>query len=40
MLVDNLVGDLTNYIKLVAEKAIPRARTYEFSKLWWNKELL
>ena len=39
-LVDNLVVDLTRYIKLVAEKAIPKSRTCEFSKLWWNKELL
>ena len=32
-LADNLVVDLTSYIKLVVEKAIPRSRTYEFSKL-------
>ena len=32
-LVDNLVIDLTSYIKLVVEKAIPRSRTCEFSKL-------
>ena len=40
ILVDNLVIDLTSYIKLVVEKSIPRSRTCEFSKLWWNKELL
>ena len=39
-LVDNLVIDLTSYIKLVVEKAIPRSRTCEFSKPQWNKELL
>ena len=39
-LVDNLVGDLTSCIKLAAEKAIPKSRTCEFSKPWWNKELL
>ena len=32
-LVDNLVGDLTSCIKLVVEKAIPKSRTCEFSKL-------
>ena len=40
ILVDNLVIDLTSCIKLATEKAIPRSRTCEFSKLWWNKELL
>ena len=40
ILVDNLVIDLTKGIKLAAEKAIPRSRTYKFSKLWWNKEFL
>ncbi len=40
ILVDNLVKDLTSCIKLAAEKAIPRSRTCEFSKPWWNKELL
>src|SRR6266568_8120694 len=39
-LVDNLVIDLTSYIKLVAEKTIPRSKTCEFSKPWWNEELL
>ena len=39
-LADDLVIDLTSYIKLAAEKAIPRTRICEFSKLWWNKELL
>ena len=39
-LVDNLVVDLTRCIKLAAEKAIPKARICEFSKPWWNKELL
>ena len=33
ILVDNLVIDLTRSIKLVVEKAIPRSRTYKFSKL-------
>jgi len=32
-LVDNLVIDLTSGRKLVVEKAIPRSRTYKFSKL-------
>jgi len=32
-LADNIVIDLTSYIKLALEKAIPRSRTYEFSKL-------
>ena len=32
-LANNLVVDLTSYIKLAAEKAIPKSRTYEFSKL-------
>jgi hypothetical protein len=40
MLADNLVVDLTSCIKLVVEKAIPRSRTCEFSKLWWNRDLL
>ena len=40
ILVDNLVIDLTSGIKLAVEKAIPRSRTCEFSKPWWNKELL
>src|SRR6266571_4010734 len=40
ILVDNLVIDLTSCIKLVVEKAILRSKTCEFSKLWWNKELL
>ena len=31
-LVDNLVIDLTSCIKLVAEKAIPKSKTYKFSK--------
>ena len=31
-LVDNLVIDLTSCIKIVVEKAIPRSKTYEFSK--------
>ena len=39
-LVDNLVIDLTSCIKTAAEKAIFRSKIYEFSKLWWNKELL
>jgi len=33
MLADNLVIDLTSYIKLIVEKAIPRSRTY---KLLWH----
>ena len=40
ILVDNLVIDLTSYIKIVVEKAIPRSKTCEFSKPWWNEELL
>ena len=32
-LVDNLVIDLTSYIKTAAEKAIPRSKICEFSKL-------
>ena len=39
-LADNLVVDLTSCIKLAVEKAIPRSRACEFSKLWWNIELL
>ena len=39
-LVDNLVIDLTSCIKTAAEKAIPRSKICEFSKPWWNKELL
>ena len=31
-LVDNLIEDLTTCIKLAAKKAIPKSRTYEFSK--------
>ena len=34
------MGDLTNSIKLAVEKAIPRSKPCEFSKPWWNKELL
>ena len=32
-LVDNLVIDLTSYIKLVVEKSIPKFKIYKFSKL-------
>ena len=39
-LVDDLAIDFTSCIKLAAEKAIPKSRTCEFSKPWWNKELL
>ena len=39
-LVDNLAIDLTSCIKLAVEKAIPKSRICEFSKPWWNKELL
>ena len=33
ILVDNLVIDLISGIKLAVEKAIPRFKTYKFSKL-------
>ena len=33
ILADDLVVDLTSCIKLVVEKAIPKSRTYKFSKL-------
>src|SRR6266567_611828 len=39
LVLEELVGE-NPYIKIAAEKAIPRSKTYEFSKLWWNKELL
>ena len=39
-LVDNLVIDLTSCIKTAVEKAIPRSKICEFSKPWWNEELL
>ena len=40
ILVDSLVIDLTSCIKKAVEKAILRSKIYEFSKPWWNKELL
>ena len=39
-LVDNLVIDFTSCIKIAVEKAIPRSKTYKFSKPWWNEKLL
>ena len=39
-LVDNLVINLTSYIKIAAKKAILRSKICEFSKLQWNEELL